>query len=196
MNIDVHSKNIPVSDRVQEYAEKKLDRLERFLPNILDASLELRVEKQRGKDQPIAQLTIRNSRGTVLRAEDKTQADIFAAIDEVVDKMYSQIVRYKGKSKKRKGNERWIEAVNAWEGFEDVPLDESVQIDDYDHEPRLEVLRRKAIALAPMSEMEAIDQMELLGHDFFVFYNGEEDSINVLYRRKDGNYGILTPQVD
>lgn len=197
MNINIHSRNVPLSERVQGYAEKKMDRLERYLPNIIDASLELRVEKQRGKEQPMAQLTIRNSRGMVLRAEDKSQEDIFASIDAVVDKMYSQIVRYKGKSKRHK-NERWIETSNAWEGLDDVPLDvdDTQSIDDYDHEPLHEVIRRKSIALTPMSEGEAIDQMELLGHNFFVFYNGEEDSINVLYRRQDGNYGILTPQID
>ena len=131
----------------------------------------------------------------VLRAEDKKQEDLFAAVDVVVDKMYKQISRYKGKTKRKKGHEKWIEAEPAWDTVEIVPLSEA-DIADYDQAAPREVLRRKVISLTPMSEQEAIDQMELLGHDFFVFYNGEEDTINVLYRREDGHYGVLTPQID
>jgi len=195
MQVNIRGKNLTVSDQINDYADKKMGRLERYLPNIIDAQLELRLEKQKGKDQPIAQLTIRNTRGVVLRVEDKKQADFFAAIDVVVDKMYKQISRYKGKSKKRKGNERWIETQQAWDHVDDMPDDMLAPIDDYDNEPH-RISRRKAVALTPMSESEAIDQMELLGHSFFLFYNGEEDTMNVLYKREDGNYGVLTPQID
>lgn len=194
MEVNIRSKNITLSSRLEEYAHKKITKLERYLPNIMDASLELRSEKNRGKEQTIAQLTVRNNRGAVLRAEDKKQNDAFAAIDMVVDKMYKQIRSYKGKSKRRKEG-RWIETELAWEGLEEAPVDEA-EIDDYDNQPLREVLRRKIVPLTPMSEQEAIDQMELLGHSFFLFYNGEQDTINVLYRRDDGHYGILTPQID
>jgi putative sigma-54 modulation protein len=194
MDISIRVKNFTLSPRMEEYAEKKLSKLERYLPNIIEASLELHNEKHNGKEQPSAQLTVRNKRGTVLRAEDKKQADLFAAIDVVVDKMYKQIRSYKGKTQKRKGT-KWAESEPEWAGMEEVPLDEP-EIDDYDNQRELQVLRRKVIALTPMSEQEAIDQMELLGHNFFVFYNGTEDTINVLYRREDGNFGILTPQID
>jgi len=195
MNISIRGKNIDISDRVEEYADKKMTKLERYLPNIVEASLELRTEKHKGKEQPVAQLTVRNNRGVVLRAEDKKQTDLFAAIDIVVDKMYSQIRRYKDKSARHKSSStQWIEAD--WDMVEALPADDEAEIDDYDNEPLNQVLRRKQIMLTPMSEQEAIDQMELLGHDFFVFYNGTEDTINVLYRRQDGNFGILTPQID
>ena len=77
MDITIHGKNTGVSDRLEEYAEKKLSRLEKYLPNIIEANLELRKEKRKAKDQPIAQLTVRNNRGVVLRAEDKKQTDMF-----------------------------------------------------------------------------------------------------------------------
>jgi len=196
MNITIHSKNLTLSSRLQEYADNKVGKLERYLPNIIEARLDLRKEKHRGKDQPIAQLTVRNDRGIVLRAEDKKQEDLFAAVDVVVDKMYKQISRYKGKTQRKKGHEKWIEAAPAWDTVEMVPVSDADIADDYDSvEPRV-VLRRKVVSLTPMSEQEAIDQMELLGHDFFVFYNGEEDTINVLYRREDNHFGILTPQID
>lgn len=201
MKIDIYGKNVNISERTQDYAEKKLSKLERYLPNIQEAMLELRTEKHKGKEQPVAQLTVRNTRGVVLRAEDKKQVDIFAAIDVVVDKMYQQISRYKGKSKHKKSRGSWIETQAAWEEMESLPdLSEEPmpvdEIDDYDNEERDLVIRRKSVALTPMSELEAIDQMELLGHDFFLFYNGEEDTLNVLYRREDGNFGILTPVYD
>lgn len=192
MEIYVLGTNTTVSDEVEAYAEKKLNKLDRYMPHILEARMELGIEKNKGKDLPIAQLTVRNSRGVILRTEEKKQEEVYAAIDVAVDKMYRQIRRYKGKTKKRKGGEKWIEP--AWDGFEDAPmLDETP---DYDEQPREAIVRRKEVSLTPMSEPEAIDQMELLGHDFFLFYNGEEDTVNVLYKRKDGQYGILTPRLD
>jgi putative sigma-54 modulation protein len=194
MNVDIHSRNMTLSERMEDYANKKLQKLERYLPNIMEASLELRKENSKSKEQIMAQLTVRNSRGMLLRSEDKKQADVFAAIDVVVDKLYRQIRQYKSKSR-RKGSDRFLENEAAWEGLEDLPSEE-IEIEDYDNEGIHEIIRRKEVSLTPMSEQEAIDQMELLGHDFFLFYNGTEDTVNVLYRRKDGQYGILTPRHD
>lgn len=194
MNIHVHSRSLNLSERMEDYATKKLEKLERYLPNMMEASLELRKENSKSKEQIMAQLTVRNSRGMLLRAEDKKQSDVFAAIDIVVDKLYRQIRQYKSKSR-RKGGDRLIETEAAWEGLDILPEEEN-DIEDYDNEAAREVIRRKEVSITPMSEQEAIDQMELLGHDFFLFYNGTEDTVNVLYRRKDGQYGILTPRHD
>lgn len=196
MNIRIYGINMTVNEKVQEYVEKKLGRLDRYLPHITEARVDLGMEHRRSKEQPVAQLTVRNDRGVILRAEDKTQKDIFASIDLVVDKMYRQIQRYKGKTQKRRGGERWLE--DDWSEVEEVPvLVEEVAEDlDYDEQPESPIVRRKNVMLTPMSELEAIDQMELLGHKFFLFYNGEEDTVNVLYKREDGNYGILTPRLD
>lgn len=198
MNIVVHGMDLTLSDRVKQYAEKKLSKLDRYLPNIVEARIEIRQEKNKNKEQPVAQLTVRNDRGVILRAEEKKQADMQAAVDAVVDKMYRQIERYKGKSQRNrnsKGGDRWLEVPAEWNKMEVVPLQEAV-IEDYDSMPKQEIVRRKSVLLTPMSEQEAIDQMELLGHNFFLFYNGEEDTINVLYKREDGQYGLLTPRID
>ena len=195
MNVVVYGMNITVSERDREYAEKKLTKLDRYLPNIVEARIELGNEKNKNKEQPVAQLTIKNTRGVILRAEDKKQQDIRAAIDVVIDKMHRQIERYKGKVRHR-SNDKWATPVYEEElaEVEEAPVEEVIE--DYDSLPKTEVVRRKAVMLTPMSEHEAIDQMELLGHNFFLFYNGTEETINVLYRREDGQYGILTPQVD
>lgn len=198
MEVKIHTKNMTLTPRLEDYVNKKIDKLARYLPNISDVRVDLRQEKKNGKDMPAIQLTVRNQRGTLLRAEERKETEVFAAIDVVIDKMYKQISRYKGKSQKRKGKSgnptKWLEAETEWDTMEMVPVTAD-DIDDYDNEER-QVLRRKTVMLTPMSEPEAIDQMDLLGHDFFLFYNGEEDAINVLYRRKDGNYGILTPRID
>jgi putative sigma-54 modulation protein len=131
----------------------------------------------------VAQITIRDDRGTILRAEERN-SDIFAAIDSVIDKLYRQIERYRGKRQKK--NRGTQEDLNLGEP---LPLDE-----DEDFGEDSSIVRTKRFVLYPMSAEEAIDQMELLGHDFFVFFNAEEEAINVLYRRHDDNYGLLQPE--
>lgn len=182
MKIEVRTHNLHLSERLQSYVDKKVERLERYLSNITEAHLELSTEGR--TEQPIAQLTIRNERGVVLRAEDKKQKDIYAAIDMVIDKMYRQIKRYKTKFN-RKGNERWIDVAP------DMPLEE-IEAEETFLEGH--VMRRKNIMLTPMTEEEAIEQIELLGHDFFVFLDGNTGKTCVMYKRKDGNYGLLVTE--
>jgi putative sigma-54 modulation protein len=184
MKIEVRTHNLHLSERLQTYVDKKIERLERYLSNVTEAHLEL--AKEGRNEQPVAQLTIRNERGVVLRVEDKKQKDIYAAIDLVVDKMYRQIERYKTK-RNRKGGDRWIDVAP------ELPIEDSEE-----QEAALEghVMRRKNILLSPMSEDEAIEQIELLGHDFFVYLDGETGKTCVLYKRKDGNYGLLVTETD
>ncbi|MEE8163547.1 MAG: ribosome-associated translation inhibitor RaiA [Anaerolineae bacterium] len=177
MRLIIQGKNIEVTDRLREYVEKKVGKLDRYLPTITEARMELSVEGTKSaKDRQVAQLTVR-SKGTLLRAEERT-ADMFASIDAIVDKMYRQIVRYKGK---RYGRGR---------GPGEVP-----PVEEFEEEPPRRIVRTKRFQVAPMDEEEAIEQMELLGHDFFVFFNVNTDGINVIYRRKDGDYGLLEPEL-
>lgn len=193
MEIKVHAKNIKLSSRLEEYIDRKVERLDRYLPDIMDARMELRSEGR--NNQPIAQLTIRSHGGPIFRAEDKKQEDIFAAIDVVTDKMYGQLRRYKTKRKRnRKGGDRWIDV-----DYEDIAIPAPTTTDDgaSDEDDELEdlitgeIVRHKQLMLAPMNEEEAVEQTELLNHNFFVFLNGETGQVNVLYKRDDGNYGVL-----
>ena len=184
MEVSVRGRNINVTDRIDEYVHKKAARLDRYLPRIDEARLELSVEKTRAaQDRHVAQLTVR-SRGTILRAEERNQ-DIFAAIDTVMDKMTRQISRYKKRLQKR--GDRTAEDV--------MPVVEGEAPVAPEGEPYGTLVRTKRFAVSPMNTEEAIEQMELLGHDFFVFFNAETESINVLYRRQDGNYGLLQPEL-
>jgi putative sigma-54 modulation protein len=187
MEIVVRGKNVNVTERVQEYVEKKVGKLERYLPIIDEVRLELSQEETRSaQHRMIAQLTVR-SRGRILRAEERDQ-DLFAAIDLVTEKMQRQITRFKDRLYSR-GQVRGAETVRVPEAVE--PVAEMVA----EVEPVGTIVRTKTFPVTPMSPEEAIEQMELLGHDFFVFYNSDADGINVLYRRRTGDYGLLQPEL-
>jgi putative sigma-54 modulation protein len=184
MEIAIHGHNIEVTTRLQNYVEKKVGRLDRYMPNLSSVRVDLTSEHTRSAvERQVAQITIRDDRGTILRAEERN-SDIFAAIDSVIDKLYRQIERYRGKRQKK--NRGTPDDLNLGEP---LPLEEDEEIGDDSS-----IVRTKRFVLYPMSAEEAIDQMELLGHDFFVFFNAEEEAINVLYRRHDGNFGLLQPE--
>ncbi len=176
MQLIIKGKNIEVSEYLRHYVEKKIGKLDRYLPTISEARVELSVESAKSAaDRQVVQVTLK-SRGTIIRAEERSD-DIFASVDAVLDKLYRQIIRYKEKLYRR-GKRRG----------EMPPI-------EYEEEPPRRIVRRKRFQMSPMSEEEAIEQMELLGHDFFVFYNADSGEINVLYRRRDGNYGIIEPEL-
>lgn len=190
MELKIQARNVDVTPRLQEHIEKKVSKLDRYLPNIRELRVDLAMEhRKQGQDQCIAQLTLSNTRGVILRSEEKKQTDMMAALDVALDKMYRQIERYKGK-RKRRATDRFAETDADLAAMEPVPLD--VEPED---EEKTAVVRRKRVSLVPMTEDEAIDQMELLGHSFFIFYNAETAKIGVLYRREDGNYGVLEPEL-
>lgn len=192
MELKIHTRNVDVTPRLQEHVERKVNKLDRYLPNIQEVRVDLAIERRKqGMDQCIAQLTLRNTRGVILRAEEKKQPDIYAALDVALDKMYRQIERYKGKRKRRAAG-RFYETEQTLQGVEAVPGTESEE----EEEEKTAIVRRKTVTLVPMSEEEAIDQMELLGHNFFVFLNAETAKVGVLYRREDGNYGVLEPRIE
>ena len=189
MTVNIRSKNVEISEKLRSYAEKKFSRLDRYLPHITDLNLDLTQERHRnGGDRTVAQVTLRDRRGTILRAQDRSQGDVFAAIDTVVDKIYRQIGRYKDKKRRRAGDkfETLEPELAAAEAIPDLVEDD---------EEEAVIMRRKQISIIPMNEQEAIDQMELLGHDFFVFYNPDAGRVNVLYRRTTGGYGLLDPVI-
>ena len=189
MKLNVHGRNIEVTDWIHQYVEKKVERLERYLPQAKEAKAELVYSETRAAaDRYTAQLTIW-ANGQILRAEEST-GDIFASIDAIVDKMSRQIDRYKGRRFKNKRREAAAGAADADLAANTFPEVAEVETEEtFGH-----VVRTKRFVVQPMSQEEAIEQMELLGHDFFVFYSLDAKAMNVIYRRKDGNYGLLQPE--
>lgn len=184
MTIPVHInvRNFELNDRLEEYAETKVGKLDRYLDILEEATLDLTHEKNArdAQDRQIAQLTIRG-KGVVLRAEERTE-DIFASIDLVSDKISRQIERYKGRHWKGRGDGRSVSDFAP-----DLP-----PLTDEEPEIELGIARRKRHLLLPMDEREAIEQMELLDHeDFFIFLNGMTNQVNVLYRRRNGTLGLI-----
>lgn len=185
MELTIHSHNIEITPRLQNYVEKKTGRLDRYLSTLSAVRVDLSTENARSAvERQVAQITVRDERGTILRAEERSN-DMFAAIDAVVDKLYRQINRYRGKSRRK------IRASGEPINEEPLPIDAA----DIEEEEG-KIVRYKKFALHPMAADEAIEQMELLGHDFFVFFDADTEAINILYRRRDGDYGVLQPELD
>lgn len=187
MQLLVQGRNVEITDWVREYVNKKVGKLERFLPQVSDARVELTHNATRAaEDRYTAQVTMW-SHGQILRAEEST-SDILASIDATVDKLSHQIRRFKGR--RTQNRRRMAAAVNAEAELAAMVVDD---VPDEDEEMG-HIIRRKEFALEPMDEEEALAQMELLGHDFFVYYDVTVREVNVVYRRRDGQYGLLQPR--
>ncbi len=194
MDIEIQGNNLRVTDALSSYVHKKLGKIDRYLPNIMEVRVELTHEHtRRGEDLSVAQITVRHSRGAILRAQETIQGEIEAALNLAVDKMYTQIQRFKGK-RRRKGRERFSASLEELQVAEAIP--DLAVFDDSAEETESPITRRKQVVITAMNEDEAIEQMELLGHTFFIFYNQDEGAINVVYKRRAGDYGVLVPHVE
>ncbi|MDR1778349.1 MAG: ribosome-associated translation inhibitor RaiA [Clostridiales Family XIII bacterium] len=172
MKVILTSKNLNASDHLRDTIEAKFGKLAKYFSSDIVANVTLSMEKGRQK----IEATIRAG-STIFRAEDTTN-DIYSGIDKVVDKLSGQMSKYKSKLIKKHKDSKTIL-------FDDVPepADEP--------EEELRIVKRKKFDLLPMTAEEAILQMELLQHDFFVFLNMDTDGIGVVYRRNEGDYGLL-----
>jgi putative sigma-54 modulation protein len=171
MNIIVNGRHLEVTPALKSYAEKKIQRFDRYLSNISEAVVTLTVEKYRHKVEVLLKVN-----GVLIQAEGIT-GDVYSSIDEVAEKLERQIKKYKEKLVSHRKAEG-----KAGEAVAEVPLAEAGRI-----------IKNKRFELKPMSPDEAVMQMELLDKDFFVFTNDNSGSINVIYRRRDGNFGLIEP---
>ena len=185
--VEIVGRSMEVTDRIQDYVDKKVKKLDRYLPGIEEARVDLSYVKsaRSASDRQVAQVTVRG-KGFILRSEERAD-DIFAAIDTSLDKIQRRIERFKGKHYRGRGNGK--SAAEAPESAVESEEEESTELGPV-------IVRRKRFLLVPMDELEAIEQMELLGHEnFFLFHNANTNAINVLYRRRDGTYGLIEPQI-
>ena len=204
VELTIRSNGTKVTDEMREVIDRKMERVDKLVPNVVDAQLELRTEKPRtGIEQTTAQLTLRTKRN-VLRAEVR-DTEPSKAIDSAIDKLLTQARKF---SDKRARNRRRVPAIS-----ETIAATPAVALDDrgmpagagdygiltedgFENEDAImedRVVRTKRFPMKPMHVDEAIEQLELIGHDFFLFLNAEEEQFNVLYRRRDGDYGLLIP---
>ena len=180
MRLQVKGKNVEVSDSVRLYAEKRLGKLEKQLADPTQVELELAMERNPAiAANHVAEATIW-TKGPTLRAREAATG-WEASIDQLVDKLERQVVRYREKRQRRNAR-----VDHARVRDEAVPGEPGLP------EPR--VVKTKRFAIKPMTAEEASMQLELVGHDFFVFENAESGETNVVYRRRDGDYGLIEPE--
>lgn len=174
MKVQYVGKNITVRDNFKEEVDKKLRRIDKFF----DSDIEAKASFSNHGNFNTAEITIWLKKGTILRAEE-TSDDMLSSVDRVIDSLERQIRKYKTKLQTRNSGE----SIR----YDEIPSDESTVTED--HEPR--VVKTKKIGLKPMFIEDAIMQMDLLGHDFFVYQDAETEKVSVVYKRNDGNYGLI-----
>lgn len=181
MRLDIRGRNIEITDALKDYTTKRLSKLEKYIDDNRIAQIALSLE---GEDHKV-EVTIPLN-GLILRGEVSAQ-DMYSAIDMVVEKLEKQIEKHKTKLYK---SHRGL-------GLKQIVDDEvRRQLETKETPEKFRILRTKRFALKPMDEEEAIMQMSLLGHSFFVFFNASSDEVNVVYKRKDGNFGLIEPNFD
>ncbi len=174
MNIIISAKNIVLTDALKKAVEQKLGKLNKYFVPDTDVNVMLSVEKDRHK----IEVTI-PVKGSTIRSEQES-SDMYVSIDLVEEVIERQMRRYRKKIiDKHQGGGSFTEAFKE---------------DDYYEEEDVKIIRTKTFDVMPMYPEDACVQMELLGHSFFAFYNAETDKINVVYKRKDGDYGLLEPE--
>lgn len=183
MNLSIRGQQIEVTDALKEYVDKKLTKLDKYFdePLTSDGNVTLSVNR----DRHTVEVTI-PMKGLVLRAEDKSD-DMYGSIDAVVDKLERQIRKHKTKINRKFRQEGKMKMLFA----EDAPAGKTaVAMEEFDDDD-LEVVRTKRFLMKPMDVEEAILQMNMVGHNFFVFTNIDNNEVNVVYKRNDGKYGLI-----
>jgi putative sigma-54 modulation protein len=186
IEVKIYGKNMEVNERLHDHVTKKVSKLDRYLNGIEEARIDLSYVKsaRNAADRQVAQITVRG-KGFILRSEERAD-DIFAALDTALDRMQRRIERYKGKRYRGRGDGK---------PFSDLVMEAAI-LEEEEEEIGPVIARRKRFLVTPMDELEAIEQMSMLGHEnFFVFFNVNTNAINILYRRRDGNYGLIEPEI-
>ncbi|MEI7644766.1 MAG: ribosome-associated translation inhibitor RaiA [Chloroflexales bacterium] len=190
MDLTVKSRNGKVTERQRQHIEEKLGKLGRYMDQITSAIVEVHIEQHRQAGEVHrVQVTLTGDRGVILRAEEQS-SDLYGAIDEVQSVLQRQIQRYKEKYWRRERQRRQTDKIAV---TEEVAVVDAVAKEEEFAGREVEVIRTKQFTMRPMFTDDAIEQMELLGHSFFVFQDAENLRFSVLYRRRDGNYGLIVP---
>jgi putative sigma-54 modulation protein len=180
MKLQIIAKNnVEVSETIRAYVEKKVGKLGRYLPTLDEGKVEISREGAKLPEQRFTVQVTLDSRGVLIRAQEKSK-DMRTAIDKIVNVLSKRIERYKGK----------LYDKNRGVSF----ARQGAAIEAEEIEAPKRVVKTKRFLVKPMPIDEAISQMELLGHDFFLFIDADTERINLLYRREDGNYGLIEPE--
>ena len=174
MNITVKGKNVEVTDALREYAEKKVSKVSKFFEKS-PVGAQVTLSTERGRH--IVDITVQVN-GLLLRGEEKS-SDMYGSIDGAIEKIERQVHKFKTRINRRLHEENQV-VLNPPPAHEEAAAPQ--------------IKRTKRFAIKPMSAEEAVMQMDLLGHDFYVFSNSDSEEVNVVYKRKDGHYGLIEPE--
>jgi len=177
MRYTVTGKNIEITEALKDIAVQKISKLEKFFTPETVANITMSVEKKIHKIEVTIPI-----KGSVIRAEENHNETMYAAIDLVVDKLERQLLKHRQKIIDRHRHSGTFKS-------------EYLDYTDRDEENHLKIVRSKRFAMKPMDPEEACMELELLGHDFFVFRNGDTDEVNVVYKRKNGAFGLIEPEI-
>lgn len=190
LRYNVRGENIEVTEAIRNYVEAKVGKIEKYFNDIPEADAHINLKTYSDKTAKV-EVTVPLP-NVVLRAEE-TSPDMYGSVDLVADKLERQIRKYKTKVNRRQRRQK----VDAPEPVDPDLLNTHVDGLDGDEEQQLgsdigvEIVRTKQLTLKPMNAEEAVLQMDMLGHDFFIFEDAETEGINIVYKRKDGKYGLL-----
>jgi putative sigma-54 modulation protein len=187
MQVTIKGRNISVTEALERYATEKVERVRKFFDDergVSRAEVELIHERNPSIPEPEVVETTLFISGTVLKAREAS-ADMYASIDRMSDKLERQVRRYRGRQLDRWHGQKKKQQI--------VAETDPVVVEDEEEEIGPRIVRTKQFQMKPMSPEEAALQMELLDHAFFVFTNADTSTINVVYRRRDGNYGLIEP---
>ena len=174
MKIIVNGRHLEITPALKSYSEEKIGKFEKYISSITEAIVTLSVEKYRHKAEVLLKVN-----GILIQAEGIT-GEIYSSIDQVVEKLEKQVVKYKERQHSyRKGDKKSKETA--------------ATATETEAEEKGRIIKNKRFDMKPMASDEAVSQMELLDKDFFVFVNDASGDVNVVYRRKDGNYGLIEP---
>ncbi len=192
MEIEIRGKNVKVSEERRQLIQKKLGKLDRYLDNIGEAIVELGSERIRkgAEGRLVVEMTVKTpANGSLLRGEERDN-DLAVALDRLSEKMQRQITRYKERMVHHKGKPRV-----GWVAAQLQKLEEPAPANLENAEEALSLLRVKEFSAKPMDTEEALEQMELLGHNFFIFEDIETGQVSVVYRRNEGGFGLIRPRL-
>ena len=180
MQLQITGTNMQITPEIRRRVERKLDKLNRRLPNIMEAKVEVSEEKTKSALQHYLVRATVSGKGTVFHGEERGE-DLFQAIDRLTAILIRQIEHYKGKHYEKDRGDSLTRG-----GLDQAP--ETA-------EPNRKVVKVKRFSIKPMTVAEAIEQMELLGHDFFLYFDADKEDLKLLYRRNDGDYGLIEPEL-
>lgn len=189
MKIEIRGRNIEITDALKDYTTKRLSKLEKYLDDSRIAQVALSLEGEKHKEKHKVEVTIPLN-GVLLRGEVSAD-DMYSAIDMVVEKLDKQFDKHKTKLYKR---HRGVGLKQL--AVEELKMAAVAKPPAKEGSDKYNIVRTKRFALKPMDEEEAIMQMGLLGHSFFMFFNAGSEEINVVYKRMDGNYGLIEPKYE